>query len=114
MRISDWSSDVCSSDLADGLRIHFTEQCRELAGFEVDRCGIGPHAEHTENIIRIRHAVAVEDFAAIDAVHPLAKPRRHGEIGRASCRERGGQYVEILVVAVSLIKKKQTVKTKTP
>src|SRR3546814_18119233 len=29
----------------------------------------------------------------------------HGEIGRASCRERVCQYVSISVVAVSLIKK---------
>src|SRR3546814_20584151 len=33
------------------------------------------------------------------------------QIGRASCRERGCQYVEIPVVAVSLKKKKKTNRT---
>src|SRR3546814_14586601 len=37
----------------------------------------------------------------------VARPRRPVEIGRASCRERECQYVEILVVAVSFKKQQQ-------
>src|SRR3546814_19237923 len=40
--------------------------------------------------------------------------RRRDEIGRASCRERVCQYVEISGVAVSLKKKRQSKDTKTP
>src|SRR3546814_7238342 len=75
MRISDWSSDVCSSDLNAVDRAFF------------DR-----------------------DVDAVDrqrAVEPLYQPARldgqgarargiaclRGKIGRASCRERVGQYV---------------------
>src|SRR3546814_17140458 len=36
----------------------------------------------------------------------VARKTRGGKIGRASCRERVSQYVEIPVVAVSLKKKK--------
>src|SRR3546814_18901546 len=43
-----------------------------------------------------------------DSVHrPEGKLPPRQEIGRADCRERGCQYVEISVVAVSLKKKKQ-------
>src|SRR3546814_3304156 len=37
--------------------------------------------------------------------HFYGQPARHAEIGRASCRERGCQYVEISVDAASLKKK---------
>src|SRR3546814_2099536 len=30
MRISDWSSDVCSSDLDDPVRLHIAAQARDL------------------------------------------------------------------------------------
>src|SRR3546814_12331341 len=39
--------------------------------------------------------------------HDMAEPWREAETGRASWRERGGQYVYISVVAVSLKKKKK-------
>src|SRR3546814_19107644 len=38
----------------------------------------------------------------------MSRLRAKGEIGRASCRERGCKYVYILVAAVSLHKKKKT------
>src|SRR3546814_9430257 len=87
MRISDWSSDVCSSDLRDLDRIfmHF-------------------------------HIFMAEDFRADDRIlheilrHPAADHQKpggpgrdldvgqfaeigNGKIGRASCRERVCQYV---------------------
>src|SRR3546814_2167567 len=79
MRISDWSSDVCSSDLAflapDAVRLG------GLAGF----------------VGRQRHrqlVLALEFVVAGDAVARTAD--HHGaqlEIGRESCRARVGQYV---------------------
>src|SRR3546814_12887245 len=77
MRISDWSSDVCSSDLSARWR-------RALARASP------PRADRPARGRRCRAA---------------APRRRSAEIGRASCRERVCQYVSISVVAVSLKKK---------
>src|SRR3546814_3058530 len=80
MRISDWSSDVCSSDL--GQRVH-------IAGGG-DEIGIGqPQA--------MLHRAGDHLLQAIEA-HIVGPPRHHpeierAEIGRASCRERVCQYV---------------------
>src|SRR3546814_4499934 len=70
MRISDWSSDVCSSD---------------LQGPAVGRCltqALGP--EEAVHFLEILVELLAD--AAVDAAHDL-------EIGRASCRERVCQYV---------------------
>src|SRR3546814_20140966 len=114
MRISDWSSDVCSSDLrhhevAPGITDQpldvplvvalsrtaiaipdqvvgqeATEQCRTLA------CPVGQDLRHK---------------AAVIVVDDRLRRRAEDEIGRASGRERVCQYVWISVVAVSLKKK---------
>src|SRR3546814_9465415 len=79
MRISDWSSDVCSSDLDEvGLEIY-----APLGLADRERAGKVAVAEHP------LHARQFPDFVFIsqsgrDAI---------GEIGRASCRERVCQYV---------------------
>src|SRR3546814_8100524 len=68
MRISDWSSDVCSSDLraAGGLGREEIEQLRARADVGAVQLGV----------------------AAAAAAHG-----DEAEIGRASCRERVCQYV---------------------
>src|SRR3546814_12078386 len=93
MRISDWSSDVCSSDLGD------------LFGDTGKRRFVRP-AGADEAQDRIQHALADRDAAHC----PLRFQQvgRGQEIGRASCRERVCQYVSISVVAVSLKKKNDT------
>src|SRR3546814_1586423 len=78
VRISDWSSDVCSSDLSAGA-----EHLRAVDA------GPGARVRH-----RLRHHPAHP--------HPLPDRRRGGQIGRASCRARVRQYVSISVVAASL------------
>src|SRR3546814_15751908 len=79
MRISDWSSDVCSSDLgaAGGAGARPARFAAELGGLRLRR----PH----EPVVRLLRL----------------------EIGSASCRERVCPYVKISVVAVSLKKKKE-------
>src|SRR3546814_13094531 len=60
-------------------------------------------------------AQRVVDLLAQHGLSVIADPERgldHGEIGRASGRERVGQYVSISVVAVSLKKKNKNDKTK--
>src|SRR3546814_10826783 len=67
MRISDWSSDVCSSDLADPLAL--------LTRVEV-------------------HASSLQLLMPVRLLAPVRAGLGEGEqIGRASCRERVCQYV---------------------
>src|SRR3546814_20767178 len=92
LRISDWSSDVCSSDLrapgrtgAGGNRLH---------GLVAERPAVLP--------VRGRRSRPLPDQAG----HPDPPCR---QIGRASCRERVCQYVYISVIAVSLKKQQLNV-----
>src|SRR3546814_6890754 len=75
MRISDWSSDVCSSDLPGLLRGQ-----PEIARRQHDRDGEGFEPLSRRFSDRQRRLQ-----------RPLPSAGR--EIGRASCRERGCQYV---------------------
>src|SRR3546814_7942009 len=89
MRISDWSSDVCSSDLAslgNYLRAIFTALLAIVLLGEA---------------FRTFHAVAF--VLVILGVYLMTRGRT--QIGRAACRERVCQYVSISVVAASLNKK---------
>src|SRR3546814_14630622 len=107
MRISDWSSDVCSSDLPD-------------------------RGEVADRLFAVPHLAADRLVAVDDLVHALLDGRKVGgregglpgevvveavfdgraegdlgagieflQIGRASGREREGPYVEVSVVAGS-------------
>src|SRR3546814_9138201 len=100
MRISDWSSDVCSSDLADDVGKEFRVHMRaggaaDLVGIGLGRIpevgagrgdAIGAH-QATAGVVggAARHHEAVDDGQVLGVVV--------GEIGRASCRERVCQYV---------------------
>src|SRR3546814_16605903 len=101
MRISDWSSDVCSSDLA-AVR----HGQRQAAG---RRPRPGPHTRGA-GPVRGRH-VALTLLSRLPrellvllvrAYQLLVSPL---QIGRASCMERESQYVSMSVVAVALKKK---------
>src|SRR3546814_16762527 len=101
MRISDWSSDVCSSDLS-----------RQTSGARSTRQPKLARRPRPRRLIRYSRM-----FTLTEAGHGGTDlPRRccpsdftrdgaRREIGRASCRERGCQYVEISVVGGSLKKK---------
>src|SRR3546814_3864448 len=73
MRISDWSSDVCSSDLMS-ITLETQEQ-----GAYVNRM-YSKSGDYEAGCFRSSH------FIEPDAIRP-------GQIGRASCRERVCQYV---------------------
>src|SRR3546814_16101634 len=97
MRISDWSSDVCSSDLPPGARL--------LDQVELDGAAVGARPlDVVENLAIALLALGLGDCHAGDACeHGIAYARRQvgcgnsaglgGEVGRASCRERVCQYV---------------------
>src|SRR3546814_18783339 len=101
MRISDWSSDVCSSDLVERAD-HAVGHPATL--FHV-RFDIGETLEIGGQGGLPAHGDAVDRFGPCrDAGAERGQPRK---IGRASCRGSGCQYVSISVVAVSLKKKQQ-------
>src|SRR3546814_15566600 len=101
MRISDWSSDVCSSDLdADDA---LSAQGEAVANVAAARAAL----EAAQIDLGFTRIVApIGGRIGRSAFTPGALVTT-GQIGRASCRERVCQYVEISVVAVSLTKKKK-------
>src|SRR3546814_15317785 len=98
MRISDWSSDVCSSDLP-GL-------AAELGVDRLDRLAVALRAAVAAALAG--RLVDDDPGGAHLLLAALAQPAGLVgalQIGRASCRERVCQSVSISVVAVSLTKK---------
>src|SRR3546814_15219268 len=121
MRISDWSSDVCSSD----LRVDVL-QFANIALLQ--RCGRKSCDGHRDGLCAFFSAASRDDDVVERVASWLSRPCRPflrnreirdsqqrraqqraasqlGQIGRASCRDRVCQYVSISVVAVSLKKK---------
>src|SRR3546814_16722479 len=129
MRISDWSSDVCSSDLNRGMILHdagrdtearlqLRESLRLREAMPGDHqgllgdtlrllgetsIGLGDHAT-AERQLRQSVTLARQGYGA---THPhalraeLSLARLQAPTGRASCRERGCPYVSNAVVAGS-------------
>src|SRR3546814_11972646 len=95
MRISDWSSDVCSSDLpaahVDSFQLTWL--------FSEAAQGAADANELLRAAGQIRSGNREDWYSAFSAL-----AERLQEIGRASCRERVGQDVYISVVAVSINK----------
>src|SRR3546814_15518898 len=97
MRISDWSSDVCSSDLSDdGGTAKLASQF--IGSREVERQDMSrtrSRGRYTTWSMSMQTRRAVEDVVLPSEIMQL--PDREGfakrEIGRASCRERVCQYV---------------------
>src|SRR3546814_9208600 len=85
MRISDWSSDVCSSDLLDRL-LALGVPGRAIAelGSRQIPFGVG----HVERIERGLYQPGEGPLHVLSPVYADGE-----EIGRASCRERVCQYV---------------------
>src|SRR3546814_13739999 len=102
MRISDWSSDVCSSDLVEVIDAG-EEPRREL------RVAVEPGTEHPVTT-RMRQEISIDvrgqtqetasatEQAVVYVVDSVedgvisVTTKYQGEIGRASCRERVCQY----------------------
>src|SRR3546814_8990909 len=109
MRISDWSSDVCSSDLGRTRAIARLESVAcikliedylirtppkgsvgrtETARFESRTAKSGLASEG------LRHEIAAEAKSdGIDGMRHAVGDVRRDEVGRASCRERVGKNV---------------------
>src|SRR3546814_20691653 len=104
MRISDWSSDVCSSDLfhADNDYYFFDAADAPTSALIQDFEETRPEPSY-EVGLNFDRDYGPWTLALIGLVHRLQYESE--KIGRASCRERVCQYVWISVVAVSLKKK---------
>src|SRR3546814_17288481 len=100
MRISDWSSDVCSSDLYGPIGL--TPNPMIFAGVLTQIVKRAKIALLGPNVPILNPVRVAEEYAMIDT---LTDGRLVAEIGRASCRERARQYVTISVVPDDLKKK---------
>src|SRR3546814_5453778 len=87
MRISDWSSDVCSSDLHRDR--HVLETLLALLRRDDDRAVVGRRIG--KGVLR-RGRYGPERGARAKA-HQRGAAQRANKIGRASCRARVCQYV---------------------
>src|SRR3546814_20522936 len=77
MRISDWSSDVCSSDLRDALARRAVGRRIEMAGGEI--------------MAEADDLVDVESFLTLKEVH-RSEERRVGKECVSRCRDRWSPY----------------------
>src|SRR3546814_2782392 len=83
MRISDWSSDVCSSDLDDSIpSVLEHSDDFQRTGSQFSQQGVRKFRQNdgTELVERFHRAAENQTLGSL-------------EIGRASCRERVCQYV---------------------
>src|SRR3546814_4061833 len=81
MRISDWSSDVCSSDLlGQAVARHRPHDHAALEQLDIDARGIAHPDQH--EIAETGHEL-----------EPQFAEGLRQQTGRTSCREREGQYV---------------------
>src|SRR3546814_14654084 len=106
MRISDWSSDVCSSDLAAQPDFGYRNVARWDETLDSDRA----RCMEEQMAPEMTQAQMTPPEAAPAFLHsagwgdarilPLAGDASFRQIGRASCRERVCTYVSISVVGV--------------
>src|SRR3546814_11873003 len=114
MRISDWSSDVCSSDLTDQTSAHDPLNGYLPAGWTWNEYRARAKTEPAAVVKAAKQSMAIHVKAML-AFQKMGVPTfdygnhirqmAQAEIGRASCRERVFPYVSISVVARSLKKK---------
>src|SRR3546814_18332297 len=108
MRISDWSSDVCSSDLQYLAAVRDQELRGPIDDIVVMHYLPGP--EISFDILAVDGKMlkyAARTKLGTGRQHIVSRHPLENQIGRASCRDRVCQYVSISVVAVHLQKKKK-------
>src|SRR3546814_20190473 len=114
MRISDWSSDVCSSDRARGAKVMFLSDREGLKRLgakvgdvveeKIESIEFGRIAAQTAKQVIVQKVREAERAKVVDAYSERLGEIIYGtvkkEIGRESCRERGCKYVQQPVGAV--------------
>src|SRR3546814_14908455 len=100
MRISDWSSDVCSSDLDVRTTIETDDGALIYTHYVgIGDMGVDGHARFLAG--ELPPKLVLRTGPRFSTAHPKS--------GSASCRERVCQYVSISVIAVSLKKTHHTI-----
>src|SRR3546814_4141143 len=96
MRISDWSSDVCSSDLKS-YQFLAPRLCESADRSEVDKAHI--LFPDKENIawMRIAMKFAIQNDHAQDCIRILSRERRHAWVGRFGLDRRRGRSIQPLL-----------------
>src|SRR3546814_4745024 len=90
MRISDWSSDVCSSDLCGSQQNRLSRRTkRDRRGYLVKRSALQPVGQ----LVGVFFFVGQHAFEHAAGGRVLVADDLDHQIGRASCRESGCQYV---------------------
>src|SRR3546814_11160265 len=101
MRISDWSSDVCSSDLHDGVeaeRDHHQEQHDERAaqhayvGDRVDWAEVVESVDVAHDAHVLAEQPARQDHEERQQDDRRSEERRVGKEGVSTCRSRWSPY----------------------
>src|SRR3546814_6537333 len=98
MLISDWSSDVCSSDLFDATFKALASPIRRQILYDLKDQPLttGALCGHFADIDRctvMQHLKLLEDAGLVIPERRGRERWNHLKIGRASCRERVCQYV---------------------
>src|SRR3546814_4948411 len=97
MRISDWSSDVCSSDLLKAVNGRVKVKIILEDGSTYDREGnlafVGASVSTGTGNVTLRAVVPNPDALLLPGTYVRAVLPMAIKIGRASCRERVCQYV---------------------
>src|SRR3546814_13704168 len=101
MRSSDWSSDVCSSDLQ---QVALNALARDVGAAALGARGDLVDLVQEDDAVLLDSGDRGADYRLL--VEQLVA-LLGDQIGRASCRERVCQYVSISVVAVSITKTDQ-------
>src|SRR3546814_5994090 len=91
MRISDWSSDVCSSDLPSSVLMNIIPA--KVAGVErIVMMTPTPGGEINPVVMAAAHIGGVDEIWRVGGAQAIAA-LAYGKIGRAACRERVCPYV---------------------
>src|SRR3546814_12446529 len=114
MRISDWSSDVCSSDLTSWVdRAAYDEQAKALTERiankpAIEFYDIAKDPDELENLAaEPKYQALVQSYLAkLQAWMEAQGDKGAAQIGRSSCRERVCHYGEHSVGALPMKKKK--------
>src|SRR3546814_11150269 len=104
MRISDWSSDVCSSDLIIA-KIRTGNPDVRIESVSTVSGKVSGEFRQTAIYALGAAMLAISIYIWVRFEWQFGVGALFAQIGRASCRERVGQYVSLSVVAVSLKKK---------
>src|SRR3546814_14919156 len=102
MRISDWSSDVCSSDLAVNCLTLYVATQYGRRGIRCNAIFPGLVLTPTTEAVLTPEQFAHIQLNSLSPFPSTAEDAAAAEIGRAPCRERVCPYGSLSVVCVAL------------